>query len=188
MRPKLYTDEGSMTEGQLTPADLQEYITRRKIQARLIPDMGHTPTVPAAAAALGVEPDQIVKSLLFLLEIDRADRLPPQPLLVLSHGERRIDKRVLAEQFGLSNKRVTLAPAAVVLATLGYPAGGVPPFGHRTAVAAVIDASILDLRTRDNGRIFAGGGDDYTMLELTVEELLRALPEARTVQFKVKGS
>lgn len=173
-----------MTAPQLTPADLQAYIARQHIQARLIPDMGHTPTVPAAAAALGVEPEQIVKSLLFLLETDRAAGLPPQPLLVLSHGERRIDKRVLAEHFGLSNKRVTLAPAAVVLATLGYPAGGVPPFGHHTAVAAVIDASILDLRSRDNGRIFAGGGDDYTMLELTVEELLAALPEAQTLSFE----
>lgn len=174
-----------MTEPQLTPADLQAYITRRQIQARLIPDMGHTPTVPAAAAALGVAPDQIVKSLLFLLETDRTAGLPPQPLLVLSHGERRIDKRVLAEQFGVSNKRVTLAPADVVLATLGYPAGGVPPFGHRTAVAAIIDASILDLAAHDGGRIFAGGGDDYTMLELTVGELVRALPEAQQIKFNV---
>jgi prolyl-tRNA editing enzyme YbaK/EbsC (Cys-tRNA(Pro) deacylase) len=165
-----------MTEACHTPADLQAYITNHQIQARLIPDMGHTPTVPAAAAALGVDPDQIVKTLLFLLEVDRSAGAAPMPLLVLSHGERRVEKRSLAERFAISSKRVKLAPAEVVLDLLGYAAGGVPPFGHRTAVPAIIDASILSLDAREGGRIYAGGGDDYTMLELTVAELLRCLP------------
>ncbi len=56
---------------------------------------------------------------------------------------------------------------------LGYPAGGVPPFGHRTALPVILDETILALNDRYAGLIFAGGGDDRTMMELTVAELIR---------------
>ena len=160
-----------MEPGVRTPLDLQRFIEQHHIQAELLPDIGHTPTVPAAALALGVEPDQIVKTLLFLVEPPDAEK--PVPVVVISHGERRIDKRRLAERFGVGKKRVTLAPADVVLETLGYPAGGVPPFGHRTTLPVLVDASVQQLETHTDGAIYGGGGDDRTMMRLTVAELLR---------------
>jgi prolyl-tRNA editing enzyme YbaK/EbsC (Cys-tRNA(Pro) deacylase) len=126
--------------------------------------------VPAAAAALGVESDQIVKTLLFLVEQQGEAR---RPVVVISFGERRVDKGLLAERWGVGKKRVNLAPADVVLDLLGYAAGGVPPFGHRTALPVVVDAGVLNLRARNGGVIYAGGGDDRTMMRLTVDELLR---------------
>ena len=66
----------------------------------------------------------------------------------------------------------------MVLDLLGYPAGGVPPFGHRTALPVIVDAAILDLRQRFDGVIFGGGGDDRTMMRLTVDELLRVTAES----------
>ncbi len=154
-----------------TSADLQRYIDEHHIQARLLPDIGHTPTVPAAAAALGVEADQIVKTLLFLVE--QPERETPTPVVVISYGERRVDKGALARHFGVGKKRVTLAPAEVVLATLGYPAGGVPPFGHATSLPVLVDAGIEPATARFGGVIYGGGGDDRSMLQLTVAELLR---------------
>ena len=153
-----------------TTVDLQRFLDAHAIQAELLPDLGHTPTVPAAAQALGVEADQIVKTLLFLIEAPGADATP---VVVISHGERRVDKGLLAARFGVSKKRVTLAPAEVVLATLGYPAGGVPPFGHLTPLPVIVDASVQALAARHAGVIFGGGGDDRTMLRLTVAEVLR---------------
>lgn len=154
-----------------TPVDLEQYLTEERIEAQLIHDIGHTPTVPAAAAVLGVEADQIIKTLLFLIE--PPDPPGAAPVVVISNGERRIDKRKLAERFGVNKKRVSLAAAETVLATLGYPAGGVPPFGHITAVPVLVDASVASLETRYGGVIFGGGGDDRTMMRLTVAELLR---------------
>ncbi len=119
---------------------------------------------------LGVEPDQIVKTLLFLIEAPGAGATL---VVVISHGERRVDKGLLAARFGVSKKRVTLAPADVVLATLGYPAGGVPPFGHFTPLPVIVDASVQALDARHAGVIYGGGGDDRTMMRLTVAELLR---------------
>lgn len=152
-----------------SPADLQRFMTEQAIEAELICDIGHTPTVPAAAAVLGVEPDQIIKTLLFLIE--RPDAAIPIPVVVISNGERRVDKRRLADHFGVGKKRVTLAAAEMVLETLGYPAGGVPPFGHATDVPVLIDASVVGLEARYDGVIFGGG--DHTMMRLTVAELLR---------------
>ena len=60
-----------------------------------------------------------------------------------------------------------------MLDLLGYAAGGVPPFGHRTALPVIVDAGILNLRRRYDGVIYGGGGDDRTMMKLTVDELLR---------------
>lgn len=154
-----------------TPADLQRFLEENQIQGRLLPDIGHTPTVPAAALALGVETDQIVKTLLFLVE--QPDQETPTPIVVISYGERRVDKGTLAKHFGVGKKRVTLAPAEVVLATLGYPAGGVPPFGHATPLPVIVDAGIEPATARFAGVIYGGGGDDRTMLQLTVAELLR---------------
>ena len=153
------------------PEQLGAFLAEQRIDAALIDGLGDTPTVPAAAAALGVETDQIVKTLLFLVE--RPNGSGREPAVVISHGERRVDKGVLAEYWGVGKKRVSLAPADVVLALLGYPAGGVPPFGHRTRLPVLIDANILNLRERYGGVIYAGGGDDCTMMRLTVDELLR---------------
>jgi prolyl-tRNA editing enzyme YbaK/EbsC (Cys-tRNA(Pro) deacylase) len=153
------------------PEELQTYIAEYQITAELIGGLGDTPTVPAAAAALGVEADQIVKTLLFLVEIPGSDQA--QPRVVISHGERRVDKGQLAAHWGVGKKRISLAPADVVLDLLGYAAGGVPPFGHRTALPVVIDSGILGLRERFGGVIYGGGGDDRTMMKLAVDELLR---------------
>lgn len=152
------------------PKDLQAYIDERGIAAELIDGLGDTPTVPAAAAALGVEAEQIIKTLLFLVDQQDAAR---KPVVVISYGEKRVDKGLLAQHWGVSKKRVTLAPADVVLDLLGYAAGGVPPFGHRTSLPVIIDAGIPNLRQRYAGVIYGGGGDDRTMMKLTVDELLR---------------
>lgn len=154
----------------LTPADLQAYIVAHDIAATLIPDVGHTPTVPAAAAVLGVEPDQIIKTLLFLIDTGEES---PQAVVVIGHGVEPIDKATLARRFGVGRKKVRLADAPTVLALLGYPAGGVPPFGHRAALLTFVTGSVPALRTRYAGLVYGGGGDDRTMLRLTVDELLR---------------
>jgi prolyl-tRNA editing enzyme YbaK/EbsC (Cys-tRNA(Pro) deacylase) len=163
----------------LTQRDLQEYIDKQGIHARLIRDVGHTPTVPAAAQVLGVEPDQIIKTLLFVLDAgDKAGQLPPSivvppAVVVIGNGENRISKKALGEHFRLNPKRVKLAPAVTVIDLLGYPPGGVPPFGHRTPLPVILDQNVVALRERYDDRIFGGGGDDHAMLELTVSDLLR---------------
>lgn len=144
----------------------------------MLPDIGHTPTVPAAAAVLGVDPEQIIKTLLFVLQpsqthADVSQSDTPHAVVVIGCGEHRIDKKVLARHYGMNPKRVKFATPDQVLDLLGYPAGGVPPFGHRTPLPVLLDQRIVTQHDQFAGRIYGGGGDDRTMLALTVDDLVR---------------
>ena len=149
------------TEKPLTPADLACFIAEHGIAAALAPMAVETPTVPAAAAAVGVSPSQIIKSLLFMIR--------EEPVLVIASGETLVDRSVLAGRFGVGKKQVRLADAATVLRLTGYPAGGVPPFGHRTRVPVLLDRAVLAWDV-----IYGGGGDDRTLLRIAPGELARA--------------
>jgi prolyl-tRNA editing enzyme YbaK/EbsC (Cys-tRNA(Pro) deacylase) len=144
----------------LTPSDLAHFITEAGIAAELVPMALETPTVPAAAAALGVAPAQIVKSLLFLIR--------GEPVLVIASGDALVDRRPLADHFGCGRKQVKLADAQTVLEITGYWVGGVPPFGHLTRVQTLMDRAVLAWDV-----VYGGGGDDRTLLRITPEELAR---------------
>lgn len=155
-----------------TPEDLQQFLDQQQVQATLVQDIGDTPTVPAAAAALGVSPEQIIKTLLFLIK--KPEQEEAQPVVVISHGERRVDKKLLARHFGVGAKKAKLAPAEIVLDMLGYPAGGVPPVGHKTTLPVILDASVVAVAAQFGGVLYGGGGNDRTMLQITLSELLTA--------------
>ncbi len=142
------------------PAELASYIAAHGIAAELIPMAVETPTVPAAAAALGVEAGQIIKSLLFLVH--------EMPVLVIASGDSTVDRRPLAAHFGVGKKQVKLADPATVLQLTGYPTGGVPPFGHRLPLPTLLDRRVLAWPT-----VYGGGGDDHTLLRISPQELAR---------------
>jgi prolyl-tRNA editing enzyme YbaK/EbsC (Cys-tRNA(Pro) deacylase) len=146
----------------MTPADLARYIQQHHVDAALITDIGDTPTVPTAAAALGVGVDEILKTLLFYVKGD--------PWVVISHGVEPVPARALADHFGVGKRQIKLARPQQVLAETGYPVGGVPPIGHRNPNPVILAQSILDYDV-----VFGGGGDDHTMLRIPVSELLRLL-------------
>lgn len=144
----------------LTPTDLSALIAAHGIAAEIVPMTVETPTVPAAAAALGVSPAQIIKSLLFLVR----DR----PVLVIASGETPVDRGVLAARYGVGKKQVKLADAETVLRLTGYPAGGVPPFGHPAPIPTLLDRAVAAWDA-----IYGGGGDDHTLLRVAPGELAR---------------
>lgn len=147
-----------------TPADLQRYIEAHGIQAELFRPAGETPTVEAAARAIGCDPEQVIKSVLFLVRRN-AER---EPVLVLVAGTAKIDYSALGALFGVGRKKVRMATPDEVVRHTGYPVGGVPPFGHPHPLPTYADRTVLAREI-----LYAGGGDDRTMLKITREELLR---------------
>jgi len=139
---------------------LQNYIQQHHIEATLLPDVGDTPTVADAARALGVSPEQVIKTLLFLVD--------GQPVIYITNGPAKVDKRVLARLFGVGRKKVKLADGETVRRLTGYPPGGVPPFGHLTSLPVFIDAGVLEWPI-----VYGGGGDDHTMLRVAPAEIVR---------------
>jgi Cys-tRNA(Pro) deacylase len=144
----------------LTSIDLQHFIDTHQIEATILPMSQHTPTVPDAARALGVAPEQIIKSLVFLIR--------GEPLLVINNGLAKVDQRKVAVRLGVGKKRVKFANAEQALEITGYVVGSMPPFGHRQKLRTFVDPAITELEI-----IFGGGGDINAMLRLTPTELLR---------------
>lgn len=144
----------------MNSTDLQTFIDRHHVQATILPMTQRTPTVPDAARVLGVEARQIIKSLVFIIK--------DEPLLVISNGQARIDRRKLADYLKVSRGRIKFAGADQALAITGYVVGSMPPFGHKQKLRTVIDDTVGHL-----GIVFGGGGDIDAMMRLTAAELIR---------------
>jgi Cys-tRNA(Pro) deacylase len=144
----------------LTSTDLQRFIDEHQIEATILPMAEHTPTVPDAARALDVETDQIIKTLVFVVE--------DKPLLVINNGLARVDRRKVAARLSVGRKRVKFAEAERALEITGFVVGSMPPFGHRQKLHTFIDPAVTEFDV-----IFGGGGDIDAMLRLTPAELLR---------------
>ena len=101
------------------------------ITPRRFPD--GTKTAADAAAAIGVEIGQIVKSLIFAVD--------GEVVLAYVSGANQLDEKKLAlAAGGLKCSRVD---ADVVREATGYPIGGVPPFGHTKQLRVFIDPDLL---------------------------------------------
>ncbi|MET8008904.1 YbaK/EbsC family protein [Streptomyces sp. NPDC005271] len=125
------------------------------VEVRRFPDA--TRTAAEAAAAIGCELSQIVKSLVF-----EADG---QPVLVLMDGASRVDVELVRRELGA--QAVRRATAALVRETTGYAIGGVPPFGHRVRTRVLADRGLLAHDT-----VWAAAGTPYTVFPLAPEALI----------------
>ncbi|HEU5425161.1 MAG TPA: YbaK/EbsC family protein [Nitrolancea sp.] len=141
------------------PARLGRYLRQQDVAAEIVFPGAPTPTVPNAAAALGVAPAQIVKSLLF-------EGRDGDLVLAVLAGDQRVDRRKLIAVSGLRQPK--LADPALVLARTGYPAGGTPPVGHREPLRVLLDRALLAEPV-----VFGGGGSDRAMLRIAPAEIVR---------------
>ncbi len=133
--------------------DLDAYLQREGIAGEMMILTSPTPTVETAANALGVEPDQIVKSILFMIN--------ENPVLALGCGLDLIDRRLIGKHFQVGRKKVKMADAEAVIKYCGYPIGTVPPIGHRQPILTLMDEKILAHEV-----VYVGGGADNAMLKM----------------------
>ncbi len=102
-----------------------------EIEIRRFPE--GTRTALEAAAAIGVEVGQIVKSLVFAVD----DEL----VMALVSGANQLDEHKLARAAG--GTRCRRVDADAVREVTGFPIGGVPPFGHATPLRVFVDPDLL---------------------------------------------
>jgi uncharacterized protein len=138
---------------------LADAIAAGELDAELLYPSAPTPTVPAAAAALGVAEDQILKTLVFVARDGSV-------VLAIASGTSRVSRRRLSEVTGLSG--LQLAAPNVVLERTGYKAGGVPPVCHRSRLTTVVDRRVAEAAV-----LFGGGGSDRAMLRIQPAEIIR---------------
>lgn len=150
-----------MEKKALTPSDLQEYLRTNDIPGEILRLEVPTPTVETAARAVGTRPEQIIKSILFLVD--------DQPVLAITCGTSFVDRRAIADLYRVGKKRVKLASPQVVLAVSGFEVGAMPPFGHRQPLYTLLDHRVLEL-----AEAYAGGGAENALLRLSPSYILRA--------------
>ena len=119
-----------------------------------------TRTAEDAAAAVGCDVGQIVKSLVFTVS--------GAPVMALVSGRNQLDTRKLAALFNVGRKQVERADADTVRAATGYAIGGVPPFGHATRLPVYVDE---DLTTYEV--IWAAAGTPNTVFAVAPADLVR---------------
>ena len=142
--------------------DLAQFLDEHHIDAEIVHLEDETPTVAAAADAVGVTPEQIIKSVLFLAD--------GEPLLVVTNGLTRIHRKRLADTLGVSRRRVKMADGDQVFSITGYAVGAVPPFGHKTQLKTLLDSGVLAEST-----IYGGGGEYNALMRLSTKELQRTI-------------
>jgi prolyl-tRNA editing enzyme YbaK/EbsC (Cys-tRNA(Pro) deacylase) len=96
-----------------------------------------THTAEEAAAAVGAEIGQIVKSLVFVAPGQSNDL---DPILCLVSGPNRVDLARLAAVTG--EKDVRRATAREANELTGFSIGGIPPIGHSRPLRAVMDPDL----------------------------------------------
>ncbi len=96
-----------------------------------------THTAADAAAAVGAELGQIVKSLVFVAPNDGATL---EPIICLVSGANRVDLARLAAVTGEPDIRRASAREANELT--GFVIGGIPPVGHARPVRVVMDPDL----------------------------------------------
>ena len=117
-----------------------------ELEVREYPEDGAR-TAEDAATAVGCQVDQIVKSMIFAARSHDRDAGPDpargdELILALTSGSNQVDGAALAELAGVD--RCGRADPEAVRAATGYAIGGVPPFGHATALRTWVDPHLLD--------------------------------------------
>ncbi len=117
-----------------------------------------TRTAVDAAAAVGCDVDQIVKSLVLMAG--------EQPVLVLCSGANRVDLAKVGAEF---DGRARMANADEVRAATGFAIGGAPPFGHPSPLPTLVDPHLLGF-----DEVWAAAGTPDSVFPLTPGDLVAA--------------
>jgi prolyl-tRNA editing enzyme YbaK/EbsC (Cys-tRNA(Pro) deacylase) len=144
----------------LETSDLVRFIESHHVMANILELDVATPTVEDAANAVGTSAEQIVKSLLFLVD--------GRPVVMITCGTSHVDRRPIAAYFSVGRKRVKLADADTVLEITGYPIGAMPPFGLSQPLPTLMDRRVLEHEV-----VYAGGGGLDALMRISPIELLR---------------
>lgn len=142
----------------------------------IAPDIKEMPestrSASEAAAAIGCDASEIVKSLVF-----RAVQ-SDDPVLVLAPGSTRVDESKLAAAVG---EPVEQATGKFVRDRTGFAIGGVAPVGHSRPVVTYMDQSLLDHEV-----VWAAAGTPRSVFPIAPEDLRRAT-EAKVADLAADG-
>jgi prolyl-tRNA editing enzyme YbaK/EbsC (Cys-tRNA(Pro) deacylase) len=114
---------------------VKDFLARHAPDLEVIELAESTATVALAAAAHGVEPGQIAKTLSL--------RMDDGIVLVVTRGDARLDNKKFKAHFGA---KARMLGADEVEALTGHPVGGVCPFGLPSPIPVYCDVSLREYK------------------------------------------
>jgi len=112
-------------------------------------------TVEHAAMQIGCSEAEIAKTLSFLVD--------EKPVIVVMAGNMKVNSSKFKAQF---HTKPHMIPRELVQELTGYLPGGVCPFGLPASIPVWLDVSLKEYEI-----IHPAGGDEFTSVRLTPEEL-----------------
>ena len=149
------------------PVQLLAFLEKHSVDFELLAPGPSMPTVIAAAAALEVSPELILKTLLFAGDEGSF-------VVAIANGTRRVNPKLLSAASGIARPRP--ARPDVVFDITGYRAGGVAPLGLPNGLPVIVDANVVGLPVA-----YGGGGQDDLLLRLWPADIVR-LNSAQTAR------
>lgn len=121
-------------------------------------------TVEDAAVTVGAPPQEILKSLVFMVD--------GSPCLVLMSGINKVDARAVARALG--GRKARMAQPEYVFETFGFKVGGVPPIGYPVRLPALLDEDLFRYPI-----VWAAAGTDHAFFPVAPERLLEMVGGTR---------
>lgn len=133
---------------------VKEYFREYGIEDEIIELDGISATVMQAAHALGVDSNQIAKTLAFMLD---------KPILIVMSGDAKIDNHKYKDYFG---KKAKMIPQDDLDSLIGHKIGGVCPFAIKDGVKVYLDESL-----KTNYYVYPACGSRNSAIKLSIEQL-----------------
>ncbi len=134
---------------------VKQYFSNNKLPLKVIEPEADTSTVEKAAAAIGVEPDMIAKTLAF--------QLKERTILILTKGGTKTDNKKFKGYF---KEKAKFVPLDEVEKVTGHPVGGVCPFGLAENLDIYLDVSLKEFKT-----VYPAGGSPNSAVKISVDYL-----------------
>ena len=136
---------------------LRTYIKEHEIDAELLTFNQSTHSVADAAAAVGAEPEDFVKSIAMIGPED-------QLIVAIVKGEHRASTSRVSKALKIERPRV--AEPDEMLEKSGYPVGGTPAFGYDAIF-------LIDPKVLEKDKVYSGGGSEMALTLMSPEEMQR---------------
>ncbi len=132
---------------------VQNALVEKGLVFEVIELSSSTRTADDAAATIGCEVTQIVKTLLFRSVTTN------RPVLILASGINRVNEKTIEKLVG---EKIVKADADFTRAITGFAIGGVPPVGHKQIINTIfIDEDLLKLE-----KLWAAAGTPNAVFSL----------------------
>lgn len=149
---------------------VQDVLSKKGLTFEVLELSASTRTANDAAATIGCEVAQIVKSLLFFAEKSK------QPVLILASGVNRVNEKAIAKIIG---EVIVKADADFTREITGFVIGGIPPIGHKKKINHIlIDEDLLTFE-----KLWAAAGTPNAVFSLSSRDL-ESLTEGKICSIK----